>query len=120
MIWAASISKVINHIAKNIADFNSVSSAMSQLKKDPYKHLGKNYKFNISSADDLRDGKDWQLLYYILYKKIISKTELNKLKTAYNTRCDCAHPTEVRLSPNEVIAIYDNVFRLLFTNSKLA
>ncbi|MDP2922802.1 MAG: ParB N-terminal domain-containing protein [Candidatus Omnitrophota bacterium] len=119
MIWAAGISKVINHIAKNISDFNTVSSAMSQLKKDPYKHLGGNYKLNISSADDLRDGKDWQLLYYMLYKKIISKTELNKLKTAYTTRCDCAHPTDVKLSPNEVITIYDNIYRLLFTNSKL-
>jgi len=119
MIWAAGISKVINHIAKNIADFNTVSSAMSQSRKYPYKHLGGNYKLNISSADDLRDGKDWQLLYYMLYKKIISKTELNKLKTAYNTRCDCAHPTDVKLSPNEVITIYDNVFRLFFTNSKL-
>lgn len=118
MIWAAGISKVINYIAKNIADFNTASSTMSQSRKDPYKHLG-NYKLNISSADDLRDGKDWQLLYYMLYKKIISKTELNKLKTAYSTRCDCAHPTDVKLSPNEVITIYDNIFRLLFTNSKL-
>jgi ParB/RepB/Spo0J family partition protein len=119
MIWAAGISKVINHIAKNIPDFNTASAAMAQLKKDPYKHLGGNYKQNINSADDLRDGKDWQLLFYLLYKKIISKTELNKLKTAYNTRCDCAHPTDVKLSPNEVITIYDNIFRLFFTNSKL-
>jgi ParB/RepB/Spo0J family partition protein len=119
MIWAAGISKVINYIAKDIPDFNTTSTSMSQSRKEPYKHLG-NYKLNIASSDDLRDGKDWQLLYYILYKKIISKTELNKLKTAYNTRCDCAHPTDVKLSPNEVITIYDNIFKLIFTNSKLA
>ena len=119
MIWAAGISRVINYIVKNVSDFNTTSGAMSQLKKDPYSHI-KNYKTNISTEDELRDGKDWQLLYYMLYKKIISKTELNKLKTAYNTRCDCAHPTDVKLSPNEAITIFDNIYRLLFTNLKLS
>jgi len=119
MIWAAGISRVINYIVKNLSDFNATSGAMSQLKKDPYSHF-KNYKTNISAEDELRDGKDWQLLYYMLYKKIISKTELNKLKAAYDTRCDCAHPTDLKLSPNEVITIFDNIYRLLFANSKLS
>ncbi|MDD5015812.1 MAG: ParB/RepB/Spo0J family partition protein [Atribacterota bacterium] len=118
MIWAAGISRVITYIAKNISDFNNVSNLMSQSKKEPYRYF-KSYKLGIASADDLRDGKDWQSIYYMLYKKIITTTELNKLKTAYSTRCDCAHPTDIKLSPNEVITIYDNVFKLIFTNSKL-
>jgi len=119
MIWAAGISKIIDYISNNISDFNSVSSVMGRLRSEPYRFIN-NYKCNIASGDDLRDGKDWQLLYYLLYKKIISKTELNKLKTAYNTRCDCAHPTDINLSISEVITIHENIFKLIFTNSKLS
>lgn len=118
MIWAAGISKIISYILKDISDYNNVSAIMSQSKKDPYKHL-KNYKTNISGEDDLRDGRDYQLLFYLLHKKLISKTQYNKLKGCYTTRCDCAHPTDIKLSINEAITVFDNVYQLIFSNKKL-
>lgn len=118
MIWAAGISKIISYILKNIPDYNNVSTIMSQSKKDPYKQC-KNYKTTISGEDDLRDGRDYQLLLYLLYKKLISKTQYNKLKSCYTTRCDCAHPTDIKLSPNEAIIIFDNIYQLIFSNEPL-
>lgn len=118
MIWAAGISKIISYILKDIPDYNNVSTIMSQYRKDPYKQL-KNYKTNISGEDDLRDGRDYQLLFYLLHKKLISKTQYNKLKGCYTTRCDCAHPTDIKLSPNEAITIFDNIYQLIFSNKTL-
>lgn len=118
MIWAAGISKVISYILKNITDYNSVSAVMAQSKKDPYKQI-KNYRTDISGEDDLRDGRDYQLLFYLLHKKLISKTQYNKLKNCYTTRCDCAHPTDIKLSLNEAITVFDNIYQLIFSNKKL-
>ncbi len=118
MIWAAGISKIISYILKDILDYNNVSVIMSQSKNDPYKHL-KNYKTDFSGEDDLRDGRDYQLLFYLLHKKLISKTQYNKLKGCYTTRCDCAHPTDIKLSLNEAITVFDNVYQLIFSNKKL-
>ena len=118
MIWAAGISKIISYILKDISDYNNVSTIMSQSKKDPYKQL-KIYKTGISGEDDLRDGRDYQLLFYLLHKKLISKTQYNKLKSCYTMRCDCAHPTDIKLSLNEAIAVFDNVHQLIFSNKKL-
>ena len=118
MIWAAGISKIINYILKDIPDYNNVSTIMAQSKNDPYKQL-KNYKTAISGEDDLRDGRDYQLLFYLLHKKLISKTQYNKLKGCYTTRCDCAHPTDIKLSPNEAIIIFDNIYQLIFSNKTL-
>jgi len=118
MVWAAGISKIISYILKDIPDYNNISAVMSQSKKDPYKQL-KNYKTGISGEDDLRDGRDYQLLFYLLHKKLISKTQYNKLKGCYTTKCDCAHPTDIKLNLNEAIAIFDNVYQLIFSNKRL-
>jgi hypothetical protein len=118
MIWAAGISKIINYILKDIPDYTNVSIIMSQSKKDPYKQL-KNYKTATSGEDDLRDGRDYQLLFYLLHKKLISKTQYNKLKGCYTNRCDCAHPTDIKLSLNEAITVFDNIYQLIFSNKTL-
>lgn len=119
MIWAAGIDRLINFIVKKgFTDFNDASIAMSNVRKSPYSYV-KSYKTNITLEDDLRDGNDWQLLLYLLYKKIITTTQFDKLKADYKTRCNCAHPTDIDLSSNEVIVIYNNVFNLLFNNSKM-
>ena len=121
MIWAAGISRIIDYVLrKGVSDYNQVANEMEKLKKsgkEPYKRLS--YRNNYSDENDLRDGKDWQMLYFLLYKNFISTTELNKLKTAYNTRCDCAHPTDVDVSLDEAIAIFSNVHKLFFANKKL-
>jgi len=118
MVWAAGISKIISYILKDISDYNNVSSKMAQSRKDPYKQL-RNYKTNILGEEDLRDGRDYQLLFYLLHKKIISKTQYNKLKGCYTTRCDCAHPTDINLSLNEAMTVFDNIYQLIFSNKKL-
>jgi len=118
MIWAAGISKVIKYISNNITEFNSVSKSMSKLNKDPYRQL-KNYRTDVLTEDDLRDGKDRQLLLYLLYKKIITRTEDNKLRNCYITRCDCAHPTDIKLNIHEVTSIFENIYKLFFNNPKL-
>lgn len=118
MVWAAGISKIISYILKDISNYNNVSSVMSHSRKDPYKQL-RNYRTNISGEEDLRDGRDYQLLFYLLHKKIISKTQYNKLKGCYTTRCDCAHPTDINLSLNEAMTVFDNIHQLIFSNTKL-
>jgi len=73
----------------------------------------------IDSAEDLRDGVDMPLILYLLYKNIITMTEYKKLKADHDTRCDCAHPTDIKLSFHEVIKIFQDMNKLIFCNSKL-
>ena len=58
-------------------------------------------------------------VYRMLTKEIITTSEFKKFKAHYDTRNDCAHPTKVKLSPNEVISIFENIFDYVFNNPKL-
>ena len=58
-------------------------------------------------------------LICICYKKMINVTEFKKLKNNYDTRNDCGHPTSIKLSPNEIVVIFENTYGLLLHNGKL-
>lgn len=122
MVWAAGISRVINYIAKDLTAFKTNSNAMASLNKPPYKYFKDmliKMTRTIDSAEDLRDGVDMPLILYLLYKNIITMTEYKKLKADHDTRCDCAHPTDIKLSFHEVIKIFQDMNKLIFCNSKL-
>jgi len=120
MIWAAGISRVIKYISNNLNDFNTISSTMRNLRKPPYIYLKQyQYKIKVTTEEDLRDGKDWQLLNYILYKKFILSSGYRQLKNCYTTRCDCAHPTGIQLKSNKAISIFEDIYDLIFRNKKL-
>lgn len=118
MIWAAGISRIIFYISKRLDEFKNDCDSMSQSKKLPYKNYAgpmKEKAAKVDTSDDLRDGKDMILVLYLLYKKIITLPQYKKLKADYDTRCDCAHPTSIDLSPNDVIKIFEDVYSLLFS-----
>lgn len=120
MIWAASISRILMFIEKDITDFNNASKAMESKPKSIYKHIAKQFQKNATSIDEIRvNSNDRQLLSYIYFKNLISETQCKKLLANYNTRCDCAHPTDIKLSPNEVISVFDNIHDLIFSNKTL-
>jgi hypothetical protein len=85
-----------------------------------FKDLAKHFQFNVPSIDDLKlNSNDRQLLCYLLEKKIISEPNFKKLKGIYETRCSCAHPTDLVLSTNEIIPIFDNILTIIMTNHHL-
>jgi len=122
MIWAAGISRVINYIAKGLSAFKTDCNSMVALNKPPYKYFKDAFtKIGkvVDSQEDLKDGIDMPLILFLLHKTNISMTEYKKLKADHDTRCDCAHPTDIKLSFHEVIKIFQDMYKLIFCNSKL-
>lgn len=93
------------------------------MAKDPksvYRYFAKNFQKNVTDIDSIRENSnDRHLLSYLVYEKIISTTEFNKLHSNYKTRCDCAHPTDIKLKVNEILSIFENVYDLILNNRKL-
>ena len=56
----------------------------------------------------------------IFYKKLITDAEFNQLNGIFKTRCDCAHPTDRKIKPNEAIGIFENLFEIIFTKKGLS
>lgn len=118
MIWAAGISRLIAFIATDLGKFNAVSKQMKQLGKPPYKHLS-NYKVDTTQEEDLRDGKDVQLLLFLLHENNITRAEYNELIGDYRRRCDSAHPTAIILKPAKVIGMFEDIYDSIFHNTKV-
>ena len=121
MIWSSGISRILKIISSDIADFNKSSKTMYDGPKSVWKYFSKSFLKNASTVEDIRvNSNDIQLLCYLVFKGIITSTQFNKLQANYKTRCDCAHPTDIDLSPNETISIFENIYNLIFNNPKLA
>jgi len=120
MNWSGLISKLLNLINKNINDFNLKSKEMQNKKATFYKHWCGNFKTDVKDIEEIREAsRDMQVLCYICYIDIVDKTQFDKLKNYYQYRNNCAHPTKVKLIPNEVIALFEIIFEYVFSNSKL-
>lgn len=120
MIWASGIHRILKYIEKNLVDFNMATDKMCAHPKPLYKYQCKNFLKNAASVDEIRlNSNDRHLLSFLLYKDFITITGCKKLLANYDKRCDCAHPTDIKLSPNEVIALFENVYDLILNNSNL-
>jgi len=120
MIWASSISKVLKFIEKDIQKFNSVSTIMQQNKKSFYKYYSPTFQKNATTIDEIRElAKDMQLLCYLCYEGIITQSQFKQLKGHYDIRNECAHPTSLILTMNEVLAIFENLMKFIFNNPRL-
>jgi ParB/RepB/Spo0J family partition protein len=120
MIWASGVSKVLKYVSKDLSDFNRTTNNMMRTPRSVYKYFAKNFYKNAPDIESVRENaNDRQLLSYLFYKGIISRTEFNKLHANYRTRCDCAHPTDIRLKVNEVLSIFENIYDLVLNNKKL-
>lgn len=120
MIWSSGISRILKYIQNNLSDFNQVSKVMSNTPTSFYKHFSKNFMKDAKSVEEVRENSaDRQLLCYLCYKNFITVPDFNKLKNNYDTRNDCAHPTKIKLKPNEIIVIFENVYGLILNNANL-
>jgi len=120
MIWAALIAKIHNFIEKDLNEFNNASNAMQKNQRSVYKHIAKNFVLNVKDISALKqDPKDIQLLCYLYYRNIITESQFKKMKGNYDKRCDCAHPTDITLTDNEVVAIFENALDYIFANKSL-
>lgn len=120
MIWATGISKVLRYIERDLSDFIKASKEMRQSSRSVYRHISKNFQTDARTVDDVREkSNDRQLLSYLYYRGMINAPEFHKLEANYKTRCHCAHPTAIQLSPNEVIVVFENVLGLVLSNRKL-
>ena len=120
MIWACGISKVLGYISGDLLKFNNATDSMANNPKSVYRYFAKNFQKNVTDIDSIRENSnDRHLLSYLVYEKIISTTEFNKLHSNYKTRCDCAHPTDIKLKVNEILSIFENVYDLILNNRKL-
>ena len=120
MIWACGISRILVYVSKDLSKFNNSTDAMSKNPKSVYKYFTKNFHKNIKDIQSIRENSnDRHLLSYLCYEQIISTPEFNKLHSNYKTRCDCAHPTDIKLKVNEVLSIFENVYDLILNNRNL-
>lgn len=120
MIWSCGISRILGYINRDLSKFNTATDTMARMPKSVYKHFAKNFQKNVIDIESIRENSnDRHLLSYLVYEKIISTTEFNKLHSNYKTRCDCAHPTDIKLKVNEILSIFENVYDLILNNRKL-
>ena len=120
MLWATAISKTLKLIDTDLADFNSVSQTMKSDAKSVWKHFSRNFKCDYVDLEEIRvKSDDVHLLCYLCFKKIISVPEFKKLKSIYDMRNDCAHPTSVQISTNEAIASFENIYNVVLNNPKI-
>ena len=120
MIWAAGVSRILMHVGKNLTDFNKATSDMAIKLAPVYKHFVKNFQKYAKTIDEVRvNSNDRHLFIYLYHKNVIKETDCKKLFANYTIRCDCAHPTDITLSPNDVISIFDNIYELIFSNPNL-
>lgn len=120
MIWSAGVSRILDYIDNDIAAYNKAAADMSVKPKTVYRYLSRNFQRNATTLDEIRTNcNDRQLLSYLLYKKILTETQCKKLISDYGTRCDCAHPTDIEMSANQAISIFENVYDLIFSNGNL-
>lgn len=120
MIWSTGISKVLKFIEKDISKFSTASQEMKDNNKSFYRHHCLNFQTNATDIDGIRHAsKDIQLLSYICFENKIDESQFKKLKNNYDTRNDCAHPTQIKLEVNETIAIFENIYNLVLNNNKL-
>ncbi len=120
MIWSSGISRILKLISSNLSDYNKATADMIASPKTVYKYIAKNFLKNASSIEDIRiNSNDRQVISYIYYKKILTETQCKKLFNDYSTRCDCAHPTDINISPNLAITIFENIYDLILNNARL-
>lgn len=120
MIWSCGISRILGYISRDLSKFNTATDTMVSMPKTVYKHFAKNFQKNVTDIESIRENSnDRHLLSYLVYEKIVSTTEFNKLHSSYKTRCDCAHPTDIILKVNEILSIFENVYDLILNNRKL-
>lgn len=120
MIWASAISRILFYVEKNLDDFNTSSNHMRKNLNSFWKHFSNKFKTDYTDTEEIRvQSNDIHLLCYLCFKKIISVSEFKKLKAIYDTRNDCAHPTGIEISVNEIISALENIFILILNNEKL-
>jgi len=120
MIWSSGISRILQYIEKNLPDYNTSCSTMKSNPTSVYKYYAKTFQTSAANIEEIRQASlDMQLISYMCFKKFISEPDFKKLKGHYDTRCDCAHPTKITITPNEIISIFENVYRLVHTNQNL-
>lgn len=121
MIWSSFISRLLIFIEKDLQSFNTLSKEMKIKDKSFYKHWSKNFMFTVSDIEEIRESsKDMQVICYICYLNLIDKTQFDKFKNYYQYRNNCAHPTNIDLSINEVIALFELILESIFKNKKIS
>jgi len=120
MAWSAGISRILKYVQANLVDYMKCSNDMISSPKSFYKHFTGNFIKKAASVDEIREcSNDRQLLCYMGYKKYISATEFQKLHSIYSIRNNCAHPTDIKISSNEIISIFDNIHDHILSNKAL-
>ena len=120
MIWSSGISRILNYIGSNLADFNKATTNMIANPTNVYKYIAKNFMKGAGSVDDIRlNSNDRHVISFIYFKNFITETQCKKLFSDYSTRCDCAHPTDIKISPNQAISIFENIYDLILNNPKI-
>lgn len=120
MIWSSGIERILEFVKKDFGDFNRATTSMKRNKTSVWKHFADNFQRNVTSKEDFMfRSNDLHLLCYLAYKKIISVPRFHDLRAHYQTRCNCAHPTDIDLAPNNVVSIFENIYDYIFNNQKL-
>lgn len=120
MIWSSAVSRILNFINFDITKFNEVSKIMKDNPKSFYKFYSSSFRISSASIEEIRElAKDTQLLCYICYIQVISISDFKKFKSHYEMRNECAHPTSIKIKPNEIVSIFENIYTHIFRNSKL-
>ena len=120
MIWASGISRILDFIQNDFNGFITASEDMKKNKKPFWRHFSENFNLKAQTIDDIKlQSNDRQLICYLYYKGIVQAAQGRQLLNAYNTRNDCAHPTDIKLNLNGVVSLFEYVHELILANENM-
>jgi hypothetical protein len=77
-------------------------------------------KFKVDSLSELQKVFDTDLLWVLEYLELIDSNQHQRLRTCFDLRNHSAHPGQAPVEPENVLAFYSDITKIVLKNSKFS
>jgi hypothetical protein len=117
--WCATIARIHEKIAGiGYAQFSKASEEMAGRDYGRYKPFTK--KFKVDSLSELQKVFDTDLLWVLEYLELIDSNQHQRLRTCFDLRNHSAHPGQAPVEPENVLAFYSDITKIVLKNPKFS
>jgi hypothetical protein len=117
--WCATIARIHEKVAAmGYARFSKASEEMAARDYGRFKSFTK--KFKVDSPSELLRVFDTDLLLVIEYLELIDSNQHQRLRTCFDLRNHSAHPGQAPVEPENVLAFYSDITKIVLKNPKFS
>jgi hypothetical protein len=117
--WCATIARIHETIAKIGYDkFSKASEEMAARDYGRYKPFTK--KFKVDSLSELQKVFGTDLIWVLEYLELIDSNQHQRLRTCFELRNHSAHPGQAPVEPENVLAFYSDITKIVLKNPKFS